>query len=776
MKKIIPFLIAIIFSVSLFAQSEKYSRVKINANHQQIIQLLAAGLEMDMAFDKKEAYAVAELSKREIAILDNKNVSYEILVDDVQKFYQERNKNASTIINREVTDTYPIPDGWELGSMGGMYTLSQVQAELDTMLQLYPDLISNIQEIEGYTSIEGRPIQWVRISDNPNQNETEPEVLYTALHHAREGIGVQQMIFYMYYMLENYDTDPEIKNIIDHTEMYFIPAINPDGYAFNEANYPGGTGMWRKNRRDNEDGSFGVDLNRNYGYMWGINNSGSSPNPIAETYRGPEAFSEPETQAMKAFCEDHDFKIALNYHSYSNLLLAPWGYSTDPCPDHEVLMAYGAILTQDNAYTYGPGSTTIYPTNGGSDDWMYGEQDTKPLTLAYTPEVGSSSDGFWPAYSRIIPLCQENVLQNIMAAKLVGKYAELNDRSELSINQNNSYFLYDLQRLGQTQTTFTVTIEPIGDAISFIGNPNVHNGMAVLETMQDSIEFTLNPNLEPGDIIQYLLKLGNGDYTEWDTITKYFGESDAIFSEDGSNLNNWTGGWDITLENYYSPLTSITDSPDGNYPNYANNILELNTEIEINDALVAILSFWATWEIESGWDFVQVQVSTDGGTEWTALAGKYTKTGSSHQAEDEPLYDGFQSEWVKEEILLNDYIDETILIRFVMDSDANTNEDGFYFDDLKVSIINTTTGIGDQTETQKLQVFAPRPNPATGIVEFAYVIQEPVDLFIFNSTGQKLVHKKLNSNEYSILFDISNWDAGIYFYKAKNIGGKFIIR
>ncbi len=175
--------------------------------------------------------------------------------------------------------------------------------------------------------------------------------------------------------------------------------------------------MWRKkNRRDNGDGTFGVDLNRNYGYMWGINNSGSSPYPSDETYRGTEAFSEPEAQAMKAFCEDHEFKIALNYHSYSNLLLAPWGYSTEPSPDNEVLLAYGAIMTQENNYTYGPGSTTIYPTNGGSDDWMYGEQDSKPMILAYTPEVGTSSDGFWPAYSRIIPLCQENVLQNIMAA------------------------------------------------------------------------------------------------------------------------------------------------------------------------------------------------------------------------------------------------------------------------------------------------------------------------------------------------------------------------
>ena len=141
----------------------------------------------------------------------------------------------------------------------------------------------------------------------------------------------------MWYLLENYETDEEIQRIVDHTELYFVPVINPDGYAYNESTNPNGGGMWRKNRRNNGNGSYGVDLNRNYGYFWGLNDEGSSPYPRKNTYRGPEAFSEPAIQNMRDFCNEHEFRIALNYHSYSNLLFSPWGYTSTPPPDNECI-------------------------------------------------------------------------------------------------------------------------------------------------------------------------------------------------------------------------------------------------------------------------------------------------------------------------------------------------------------------------------------------------------------------------------------------------------
>ncbi|HMP31616.1 MAG TPA: M14 family zinc carboxypeptidase, partial [Saprospiraceae bacterium] len=92
---------------------------------------------------------------------------------------------------------------------------------------------------------------------------------------------------------------------------------------------PNGGGMWRKNAYKNAAGTVvGVDLNRNYGYKWGYDNEGSSINPASETYRGPSAFSEPETQAMSSFVTDHNFKLCLNFHSHGNFLIHPWGHTT----------------------------------------------------------------------------------------------------------------------------------------------------------------------------------------------------------------------------------------------------------------------------------------------------------------------------------------------------------------------------------------------------------------------------------------------------------------
>jgi murein tripeptide amidase MpaA len=97
-------------------------------------------------------------------------------------------------------------------------------------------------------------------------------------------------MYYMWYLLENYGTDPEATYLVDNREMYFVPCFNPDGYEYNRQTDPNGGGMWRKNRRNN-GGSYGVDLNRNFGYMWGYDDLGSSPIPSSETYRGPSAFS-----------------------------------------------------------------------------------------------------------------------------------------------------------------------------------------------------------------------------------------------------------------------------------------------------------------------------------------------------------------------------------------------------------------------------------------------------------------------------------------------------
>ncbi|MDX1438641.1 MAG: M14 family zinc carboxypeptidase, partial [Rubricoccaceae bacterium] len=215
-----------------------------------------------------------------------------------------------------------------------------------------------------------------------------------------------------------------------------------DGYVYNEVldsdgQYPG----WRKNCRVNADGGVccilassgecGVDLNRNYGYLWGYDNSGSSSNPGSSTYRGESEFSEPETSAIRDFLENERYVTqAFNYHTYSELLLYPWGYESGAyTPDNSTFIDQSIQLTSINGYTYGTPPDILYLVNGSSDDWMYGEQTTKPKILAYTPEVGYS---FWPNPADIIPLADENLEANLWLAGFVedfpvGLYEEVED-------------------------------------------------------------------------------------------------------------------------------------------------------------------------------------------------------------------------------------------------------------------------------------------------------------------------------------------------------------
>ncbi len=152
-------------------------------------------------------------------------------------------------------------------------------------------------------------------------------------------------------------------------------------------------------------------------------------------------------------------------------------------------------MTKENGYTYGSASTTIYPTNGDANDWMYGEQETKNKIFAYTPEVGSSNDGFWPSPSRIVPLCQEQMWQNITAARLVGKYAKAADASPMISSEDAGYLKYSIKRLGLTECdTFKVFIEPLDSSLLTVGGTKNHVNMALLQTDNDSISLRFQLN------------------------------------------------------------------------------------------------------------------------------------------------------------------------------------------------------------------------------------------------------------------------------------------
>ena len=767
MKRFIILLSSLLFLLSGFAQQQQYSRVKIQANENELLLMARNGIDVTEGILKKGVFLITELSSNEITKIDNLGLNYEVLIADVAEDYVKRNLEKSTnISDYKGVSEWEVPENFDFGSMSGHCTFYEAVAHMDNMKTLFPDLITAKESIG--LSIEGRDLWMVKISDNPEVNENEPEVLYTSLHHAREPAGLMTNLFYMYYLLENYDIDPIIQTLVDNTEMYFVLFVNPDGYVYNQTTNPNGGGMWRKNRRDNGDGSFGVDPNRNYGYLWGYDDIGSSPDPYQWNYRGAEAFSEPEIAAMRDLCETHEFKYALNYHTSGNMLLYVWGWTGEPCEDDATFFAHSSLMTADNNYTYGAINTTLYPANGGSSDWMYGEQTTKEKIFAYVPELGGSGDGFWCDLDRIVPIAQENMIQNLLAAAFSGMYADIYDVTPTLFGQTSDYLKFDLTRLGLVDGgTYTVTLDPISN-VATVGDPTDYTDLAILETVTDSIIFSLSDGILSGNTFQFLLSVDNGEYIFSDTITKIFGEAIVLFEDDGNSMTNFSSAqWNVTTANFYSPTGSITDSPNGNYENYENSSVTLDESINLIEAAYAQLSFMATWEIEQSWDYVQLEISINNGGSWEALEGKYTVTGNSYQASGEPVYEGFNTDWVMEEIDLTQYIGNTVKFRFKLVSDGSGTEDGFYFDDFIVLVVEQATSGVNSNLQQSVIVSNPIPNPATNSVQFNFVNQQSNDLQfrIYNATGQEVYSTKIDPVDTSVIIPVQNWKPGMYYYK-----------
>jgi len=477
----IVFLSYILALVSAFGQEYpvKYSQVRIHiGSKQDILSLNEAGLVFDH-IDYHETYFDLVLNNWEVDLLKKISPSYEILVDDLEAEYRSRPKLTQVdldALEAVMKRKYGI-QGFNFGSMGGYYTFSEVVAELAEMRAFAPNLISIKQSIG--TTIEGRDIWIVKISDNPNVKESEEEILYTALTHAREPQSMATIVYFMWYLLENYGSDPVVDFLVDNRELYFIPVINVDGYVYNENTNPNGGGNWRKNRRDNGGGILGVDPNRNYGFQWGFNNSGSSPNPSSSTYRGTGPFSEPEIQAIRDFVNAHNFTMAFNYHSFSNVLIFPYDYQINLfTPDHALFLSLSQEMTLFNNYPFGTTNQTLGGTvNGVAADWFYGEQTTKNKIIGFTPEVGNSLEGFWPNQNRIIPLALDNLYSNfVLANGLGGGMPPIVDITATPQNPpvifppGGGFFDFDVTLTNNTNTDWTVeywnTVTlPIGEEI-----------------------------------------------------------------------------------------------------------------------------------------------------------------------------------------------------------------------------------------------------------------------------------------------------------------------
>ncbi|NWG29428.1 MAG: immune inhibitor A [Ignavibacteriaceae bacterium] len=703
MKILFTFLFTWIFTFTAYPQNYKQVKIYINSK-KDITALFEAGLEFDHLHLNKDDNSVSVfINDEEYSILQSTGFRYEILIDDWYKYYNGLPKlaemeKAAFIQNSKMELNV---SGFGFGSMGGFYTLAEVNAELDSMKSLYPNLITSKVSIGN--SIESRPIYMVKISDNPDIDENEPEVLYTALHHAREPESMMQMIYFMYYLLENYYTDPSVQYLVNNRELFFIPVVNPDGYEYNRQTYPAGGGMWRKNRRNN-GGSYGVDLNRNYGpySYWNAPNGGSSTTPSSDTYRGTAPFSEPETNSIKNFLAVRKFNNALNYHTYGNLLIFPYGALSHETPDSLIFREYAIDMTDYNGYTYGTDMQTVgYSTRGNSDDYFY-DGDTllnSGKIFAMTPEVGTT--GFWPSQAEIFPLAIENVLPNLYYAWVAGGYVEM-----INPNYSKQYFLpgdnvlmNPVFRNKGLASANNISVE----LTSLNSNATITNSIAYFDsiraretsTVTAPLSFTVSPSVQSEAVIKLLLTTStNSVAMKIDTLTLIVGKPTFIFADTTNNPNTlWTitriptnaPMWAATTTTYNSAPNSYTDSPAGNYVASSTITMTLTNPINLTGYTNPRLTFYTRYDIENNWDYGQVKISTNNGSTWIPLQGQYTNPGTgSFQPNGEPLYDGTNSTWVKEEISLASYISSQVKIRFELLSDEYIEKDGWYVDDIGI--------------------------------------------------------------------------------------------
>ncbi len=747
----------LLLSINLFSQTV-YQKARIYYNTKSELQSIIKKGQIDHFKKKDGVYIECVIAKNLLTNLKKSGVKVEILEADMEEYTKKMLKNKKTPTISPCNSSQLIdPINYNTGSMGGYLTYDEMLAELDQMRSLYPNLITAKAPISSFLTEQKRSIQFVKISDNPQNEETEKRILFNAVHHAREPGSMQQLIYFMWFLLENYATNPEIKGLVDNTEIYFVPVVNPDGYVYNQTTNPNGGGFWRKNRKKHSNGNFGVDNNRNYSYKWGTTGT-STTDTSDDTYAGSGPFSEPENKAIKWLCEQKKFEVAMNNHCYSDLILYPYGYDYNkPTPDDNIYKGISAEMVKINNYV-NQNSAELYPASGDSDDWMYGDTSTKPKVFAFTPEIGS--DDFWvtPAETKVN---NYNMLHtNISALRFLHNYAFFNDKTDSYIPKNTYTFTYSLKRIGLVNNqNFNVKIVPVSPNIISVGNPNTHSNIGFGQTINGNIQLNLASNIPIGTPIDFKVEINNGYYTSTELITKFYGEPFVKFNEFGNSINQWiTNGWNTSTSTFFSAGSSITDSSSGNYTNNSSKTITTNGAINLNNASRAELSFFAKWDIEKEFDYVQLEISKDKGATWIAQCGKYTTLGKSSQDLNKPIYDGKQPDWVREQIDLSSFLKNEILIRFRIKTDSKNVKDGFYFDDLKV----TTLPIESlNTEEYNFENFSISPNPATDILTLS-TINGLENYTIYDLVGKTIAKGQLESTN----IDITKYNEGVYILEV----------
>lgn len=391
------FAVALSLAISTAPAFAVKSLVRVNKlSKTQMKQLAAEGYDIPKFGPN---FLEAVLDQKQLKALQAKKLSCTTLVPDLDKY-------VSNVIAAQ--------------KKGAEYFTYKTMTEA---MKAYVTKYPNICRMESIgKSYEKRDIWALKISSKPVVDQKKPAVLVMGLHHSREWISVEIPMATIKALLEGYEKDEKLTRLVNEREIWFVPMVNPDGLTYSQTQ----SKYWRKNRRKNADGSFGVDPNRNYGFQWG--DVGASDSPGDDTYHGTGPFSEPETCAIRDLARREHFSADITFHSYSELVLWPWSYTgSEQAPDNALLEKFAKELAAFNKYTPEQ-SSDLYPSMGDTDDFMYGELKS----LSFTFELAKT---FIPAPTEIAGICQLNVPAVLHLIDKAGTYGLVTPTGEENIPQ-----------------------------------------------------------------------------------------------------------------------------------------------------------------------------------------------------------------------------------------------------------------------------------------------------------------------------------------------------
>jgi carboxypeptidase T len=308
-------------------------------------------------------------------------------------------------VEQLVTTESFLSDFATVRAVSGYHTVQTIEEDLQRLAEDNPEIVE-LHEIG--RSVEGRPLWALRIGERRGSSR---KVAVFGCHHAREWVAVEVPYRLAEHLVDNASADP-VRSWLQQGEVWVAPMVNPDGHEHTRTR----DRLWRKNRRRNADGSIGVDPNRNYGYMWGTLDVAAANHAHSdETYVGPRAFSEPEVRAVRDLVARELVGGVLTYHSYSQLILYPWGYTADPVPDDADLLSMRGLAEEMQRLVKGVHGRTyvaqqasqLYPTAGDLTDWAYGEYDVPAFTVELRP-ASALDGGFVLPADQIEPCWEEN--------------------------------------------------------------------------------------------------------------------------------------------------------------------------------------------------------------------------------------------------------------------------------------------------------------------------------------------------------------------------------